>query len=122
MKRLLAGAATRLKGLRLTSAVRIATCVVGANAAAALGQHFNHLAADAITDCIGAQIVQSIPLLARISSGVLDPGSIAVQMATAFIGSMLLAILAGALSTLRPRPCSARASASVQGMQGISVG
>ena len=64
--------------------VQIASYVVGANALAALGQHFNH----AITDCIGAQIVQSIPLLASMNSGVLYPGSISIQIATALIGSV----------------------------------
>jgi hypothetical protein len=68
--------------------VQIASYVVGANALAALGQHFNQFAADAITDCIGAQIVQSIPLLARMNSGVLYPGSISIQIATALIGSV----------------------------------
>lgn len=68
--------------------VQIASYVVGANALAALGRHFNQFAADVITDCIGAQIVQSIPLLARVSSGVLYPGSISIQIATALIGSV----------------------------------
>jgi Na+/proline symporter len=96
MKRLVEGATARLKGLRLTSVVRIVTCVVGANAAAVLGQHF--------------------PLLAGVNSGALDPNSIAIQIATAFVGSLLLAILAGVFSTLRRTPYSARASISLQGI------
>jgi len=100
--------------LRLTSVVQIASYVVGANALAALGQHFNQFAADAITDCIGAQIVQSIPLLARMNSGVLDPGSISIQIATALIGSVLLATLPSVLTKLRQRLCFGRASGFVR--------
>jgi hypothetical protein len=94
--------------------VQIASYVVGANALAALGQHFNQFAADAITDCIGAQIVQSIPLLARMNSGVLDPGSISIQIATALIGSVLLATLPSVFTKLRQRLCFDRASGFVR--------
>ena len=59
MKRSLAGAAVRPKKLRLAGAIQVITCVIGANAVAALGQHFNQIAADAIADCIGGQILQS---------------------------------------------------------------
>ena len=100
--------------MRLTSVVQIASYVVGANALAALGQHFNQFAADAITDCIGAQIVQSIPLLARMNSGVLDPGSISIQIATALIGSVLLVTLPSVLTKLRQRLCFGRASGFVR--------
>ena len=94
-------AAAGLKRLRPLSVVQLASYLAGANALAALGQHFNQFAADAITDCIGAQVTQSVPLLASMSGGGLDPGSIAIQMATALLGSILLAILGRAFPTLR---------------------
>ena len=103
MKRSLTRAALRLNKLRLAGAIQVITCVIGANAVAALGQHFNQIAADAIADCIGGQILQSMPLFASMSSGGLDPSSIATQIAMAFIGSTLLTIFPSILSKLRPR-------------------
>jgi hypothetical protein len=103
MKRSLARAAVRPKKLRVTGAIQVITCVIGANAAAALGQHFNQIAADAIADCIGGQILQSMPMFASMSSGGLDPSSIATQIAMAFIGSTLLTIFPNILSKLRAR-------------------
>ena len=104
MKRLLTRAALRLNRLRLAGAIQVITCVIGANAVAALGQHhFNQIAADAIADYIGGQILQSMPLFASTSSGGLDPSSIATQIAMAFIGSTLLTIFPSILSKLRPR-------------------
>ena len=82
------------------------TCVIGVNAVSALGQHFNQIAADAIADCIGGQILQSMPVFARMSSGELDPNSIAIQIAMAFIGSTLLTFFPIILSKLRARPHS----------------
>ena len=72
-----------------------------ANAVAALGQHFYQIAADTIADCIGG--LQSTPLFASMSSGGLDPSSIATQIVMAFIGSTLLTIFPSILSKLRPR-------------------
>ena len=106
MKRSLARAAVRPKKLRFAGAIQVITCLIGANAVAALGQHFNQIAADAIADCIGGQILQSMPLLARMSGGGLDPSSIAIQIAMAFIGSTLLTIFPNILSKLRARPHS----------------
>ena len=103
-------AAARLKRLRPTSGVQVAAYVVSANALVATGQHFNHFAADAITDCIGAQIAQSIPLLARMNSDLLDPGSIAIQIASALVGSTLVATLPSIFAKLRQRLCTGGAS------------
>ena len=103
MKRLLTRAALRLNKLKLAGANQVITCVIGANAVAALGQHFYQIAADTIADCIGGQILQSMPLFASMSSGGLDPSSIATQIAMAFIGSTLLTIFPSILSKLRPR-------------------
>ena len=106
MKRSLGGAALRLNGSRLAGAIQVITCVIGLNAVSALGHHFNQIAADAIADCIGGQILQSMPLFASMSSGGLDPSSIATQIAMAFIGSTLLTIFPIILSKLRARPHS----------------
>ena len=103
MKRSLARTDVRPKTLRLAGALQVITCVIGANAVASLGQHLNQIAADAIADCIGGQILQSMPLFASMSSGGLDPSSIATQIAMAFIGSTLLTIFPNILSKLRPR-------------------
>jgi hypothetical protein len=68
------------------------------NAIAAPGQHFNQIAADAIADCIGGQILRSMPLFASMNSSGLDPSSIVTQIAMAFIGSALLTIFPSILS------------------------
>jgi hypothetical protein len=106
MKRLVTRAGLLLNRLRLAGAIQVITCVIGANAVAALGQHFNQIAADTIADCIGGQILQSMPLFASMSSGGLDPSSIVTQIAMAFIGSTLLTIFPSILSKLRARPHS----------------
>jgi len=103
MKLLLTRAALRPNKLKLAGAIQVITCVIGANAVAALSQHFNQIAADAIADCIGGQVLQSMPLFASMSSGGLDPSSIATQIAMAFLGSALLTIFPSILSKLRPR-------------------
>jgi len=105
MKRSFTRAALRPNRLRLAGALQVITCVIGANAVASLGQHLNQIAADAIADCIGGQILQSMPLFASMSSG-LDPSSIATQIAMAFIGSTLLTIIPNILSKLRAGPHS----------------
>lgn len=106
MKRSLTRAALRLNKLRLAGAIQVITCIIGVNAVSALGQHFNQIAADAIADCIGGQILQSMPLFASMSSGGLDASSIATQIAMAFLGSALLTIFPSILSKLRARPHS----------------
>ncbi|MGB6439100.1 MAG: hypothetical protein WBE89_07215 [Methyloceanibacter sp.] len=106
MKRSFTRAAVRPNRLRLAGALQVITCVIGANAVAALGQHFNQIAADAIADCIGGQVLQSMPLFSSMSSGGLDPSSIATQISMAFIGSALLTIFPSILSKLRARPHS----------------
>ena len=100
MKRSLTRAALRLNRLRLAGAIQVITCVIGVNAVSALGQHFNQIAADAIADCIGGQILQSMPLFASMSSGGLDASSIATQIAMTFLGT-LLTIFPSMLSKLR---------------------
>ena len=62
MKRSLTRAALGPNRLRLAGAIRVITCVIGVNAVSALSRHFNQIAADAIADCIGGQILQSMPV------------------------------------------------------------
>ena len=102
MKRSLTWAGLRLNKLKLAGAIELATCVFCANVVAALGQHFNQVAADTIADCVGGQILRSMPLLASMSSGV-NPSSIVTQIAIAIIGSTLPIIFPGVLSKLRAR-------------------
>ena len=105
MKRSLTWAALRLNILKL-AAIELVTCVFCVNVVSALGQHFNQIAADTIADCIGGQILRSMPLLASMSSGGVDAGSIATQIAVAFLGSTLLTIFPSILSKLCARPHS----------------
>ena len=74
MKRSLTRAGLRLNKLKLAGAIQLITCIVCANAVSALGQHFSQVAADAVADFIGGQILPSMPLLASMSSGV-NPSS-----------------------------------------------
>ena len=101
MKRSLTKAGLRLNELKLAGAIQLITCIVCANAASALGQHFNQVAADAIASFIGGQIPRSMPLLASMSSGV-NPSSIVTQLAIAIIGT-LQTIFPHVLSKLRAR-------------------
>src|SRR5262249_61794631 len=89
---------------------QVAADVVSADALVATGQRFNHFAADALTDCIGAQIVQLIPLLAGRNSDLLDPGSIAIQTTAALVGSTLIATLPSIFAKLRQELSTGRLS------------
>ena len=102
MKRSLTWAGLRLNKLKRAGAIELTTCVLCANVVAALGHHFNQVAADTIVDCVGGQILRSMPLLASMSSGV-DPGSIVTQIAVSVIGSTLPTIFPSVLSKLHAR-------------------
>ena len=67
MKRSLTRAGPRLNKLKLAGAIQLITCIVCANAVPGLCQQFNQVAADAIADFIGGQILRSMPLLAGMS-------------------------------------------------------
>ena len=102
MKRSLTWAGLRLNKLKRAGAIELTTCVLCANVVAALGHHFNQVAADTVVDCVGGQILRSMPLLASMSSGV-NPSSIVTQIAIAIIGSTLPTIFPRVLSKLRAR-------------------
>jgi hypothetical protein len=89
MKRLLQRARVHFERSRRIGTLEMMTWVVGANAAAALAQHLTQIAAGAISDCVGAQILQFVPLLAAMSTGGPNSGSIAAQSAAALIGGAL---------------------------------
>jgi len=77
------------------------TCAAGANLLSGFGQQFNHVIAATISDCLGAQLLQSVPLLATMSTGGFNTGSIATEWAGALIGGALLAIFTGLVSRVR---------------------
>ena len=106
MKEVLLRLVHRLRPSQPSRALGVITCAASANALIAFEQQLNHVVTGAISDCVGAQVLQSMPLFARMSSGGLDPGSIATQIAMAFIGSALLTIFPDILSKFRARPQS----------------
>jgi hypothetical protein len=86
----------------------IVTYAASGNALAVIGGHLNETLASLISDCVGKQILQSIPVLASVSNGGLNVGSIATEATAALIGSVLLAIAPGVVSRLigsTPRAC-----------------
>jgi hypothetical protein len=97
MKRSLTRAGFRLIKLKLAGAIQLITCFFCTNAIAALGQHLNQVATDTISDCVGGQILRSMPSLVSMSSG-LNPNSIVTQVALTIIGSTLLTIFLSVLS------------------------
>ena len=76
-----------------------------------LGQQLNHVVAGTISDCLGAQFLQSVPLLATMSTGEFNTGSIATELAAALIGGALLAIFTGLVSRMRLKPTATNAPA-----------
>ena len=62
MKRSLTWAGLRLNKLKIAGAIELATCVFCAKGVAALGHHFNQVAAYTIADCVEGQILRSILL------------------------------------------------------------
>jgi hypothetical protein len=71
----------------------IVTCAAGGNALAGISGHLNEILASLISDCLGKQILESVPVLASVSNGGLNIVSMATEAAAALIGSMLLAIV-----------------------------
>ena len=86
-----------MKGVLQKRSRRVATLgimswVVGANAAAAFGQHLNQIMTAAIGDSIGSQVLQSASLLAGMNSDELGCNSIALQIAGAVVSSTVLSV------------------------------
>jgi hypothetical protein len=116
MQPLLQTATVHLKRRGNVGALGVMTWVLGTNAGAALGPHLNQIVAGAISDCIGTQILQSVPLLAAMDSGGFGYETIAIQVTTALVGSTLLAIFPGILSKLHPRRLFATADPLMAGI------
>jgi hypothetical protein len=90
----------------------IVTCAAGGNALAGLGGYLNEILASLVSDCVGTQILQSVPVLANTGNGGLNIESVAIEFATALVGSVLLAITPGVVSRLRTHHARRRVSVS----------
>src|SRR4029079_6023008 len=101
MNRAIVGLANHLTSSRRSGALWAVSCAAGAHVFGGFGQQFNHVIAGTISDCLGAQFLQSVPLLATMSAGGFNPGSMATELAAALIGGALLAIFTGLVSRMR---------------------
>ena len=88
MKRVIARLANHL-GPSGRSGAGAVTCAAGANVMGGFGQQFNHVIAGTISDCLGAQFLQSVPLLATMSTGGFNTGSIATDLAASHRGRVV---------------------------------
>ena len=79
MKRVIARLANHLSPWGRSGALGAVTCAAGANVLGGFGQQINHVIAGTISDCLGAQFLQSVPLLATMGTGGFDTGSIATE-------------------------------------------
>lgn len=111
MKRVIVRLANHLSPWGRSGALGAVTCAAGANVLGGLGQQFNHVIAGTISDCLGAQFLQSVPLLATMSTGGINTGSMATELAAALIGGALLAIFTGLVSRMRLKPTATNAPA-----------
>ena len=103
MKRVLLRLVNRLRLSQPSQTLEVITCAASANALIAFEQQLNHLVTGAISDCVGAQILQFVPLLAAMSTGGSNTGSIAAQLAAALIGGALFAMFRGLRSSMGPK-------------------
>ena len=111
MKRVIVRLANHLSPSGRSGALGAVTCAAGANVLGGFGQQFNHVIAGTISDCLGAQFLQSVPLLATMSAGGFNTGSMATQSAAALIGGALLAIFTCLVSRMRAKPTATNAPA-----------
>ena len=101
MNRVIARLVNHLIRWGRSGALGAVTCAASANVLGGFGQQINHVIAGTISDCLGAQFLQSVPLLASMGTGGFDTGSIATQVAAALIAGTLLAIFTGLVSRMR---------------------
>ena len=104
MKRLFQRTVGKLTRSTRSGAIKIAACVLGANAGAAIGQHLNQVVGSAVSDRVGGEIFRSVTTLAAMGG---DTNSILSQIATDLGGSLLMLAL-GLLWTLCPRQVAER--------------
>ena len=105
MRRVVLRLVKSLLPFELSRALGVITCAASANALIAFEQQLNHLVGGA---SVGAQILQFVPLLAAMSTGESNTGSIAAQLAAALISGALFAIVA---SFHGPEPAAMKAHA-----------
>ena len=111
MKRVIVRLANHLSSSGRSGTLGAVTCAAGANVLGGFGQQFNHVMAGTISDCLGAQFLQSVPLLATMTTSGFNTGSIATELAAALIGGALLAIFTGLVSRMRLKPTATNAPA-----------
>jgi hypothetical protein len=111
MKHVIVRLANHLSPSGRSGALAAVTCAAGANVMGGLGQQLTHVIAGTISDCVGAQFLQFVPLLATTSTGGFNTGSIATQLAAALIGGALLAIFTGFVSRIRAKSAATGAPA-----------
>ena len=104
MKRLVQKTVGNLTRSTRFGAVKIAVCVLGANAGAAIGHHFNQIVSSAVSDRVGGEILRSVTTLATMGG---DTNSILSQIATDLSGSLFMLVL-GLLWTFCPRQLAER--------------
>ena len=92
MKQALLRWVNRLHPSQQPRALGVITCAASANALIAFEQQLNHVVTGAISDCVGGQILQFVPLLAAMSTDGSNTGSIAAQLAAALVGGALFAM------------------------------
>ena len=103
MKRVLLRLVNRLRLSQPSQTLEVITCAASANALIALEQQLNHLVTGAISDCVGAQILQFVPLLAAMNTGGSTACSIAAQVAVALIAGTLFAMFRSIRSSMGPK-------------------
>lgn len=117
MKRAIARLANYLSPSSRSGTLAAVSCAAGANLLSGLGQQVNHVIAGTISDCVGAQFLQavpmlgSVPMLGTMGTGEFNIGSMATQSAAALIGGALLAIFTCLVSRMRAKPTATNAPA-----------
>ena len=103
MKRVLLRLVNRLRLSQPSQTLEVITCAASATALTGFEQQLNHIVAGAISDCVGGQILQFIPLLAAMNTGGSTACSIAAQVAVALIAGALFAMFRGLRSSMGPK-------------------
>ena len=95
--------ASRFHLPQLSRGLGVITCAASATALTGFEQQLNHVIAGAISDCVGGQVLQFIPLLAAMNTGGSTACSIAAQVAVALIAGALFAMFRGLRSSMGPK-------------------
>jgi len=95
--------ASRFHLPQLSRGLGVITCAASATALTGFEQQLNHVVAGAISDCVGGQILQFIPLLAAMNTGGSTACSIAAQVAIALISGALFAMFRSIRSSMGPK-------------------